>query len=141
MKLKQYCSAFLLMAILSMSSICLGYQPETKAKDEFWLNLPSSPLRITMTPNERFLTLDNYSSKQISGYQLGCVIENHGGIKILSRMKPNKTVLEPADPANQQVHFISLGTYTENLEVCRKRKAKLAVIEVTYSNGDKWEAK
>jgi len=137
----------LIYSTLAVSGLfsCLGVigqvqQADLHKDDTFWVNLPSCPLRISLSANNRFLTLDNHSDKQVLRYRLGCVVEEQGKYRVLRKMKVERTNLVPVDPANDKISFESLDPHKEFSKMCKKGAGRLAVIEVGFIDGSTWKA-
>jgi hypothetical protein len=117
--------------LLCGSSLSRGQQSEVGTKEVFWLNLPSSPLRIAVDSNGRHLELRNQSSGAVTGYQLGCVTEESGKIKVQRRF-------ELLEMKNE----LAAGWFTVDdfkyRDLCKEKKAKLAVLRVGFSDGAEW---
>ena len=129
--------AFQLLVFFSIYTLA---QNTNLNKDEFWLNLPESPLRIALTPNGRFFTIGNYSSKEVIKYKFGCVIIKDNRIKIIKRSRWFEVNLLPANLPNQ-VHaiFFEPSELSDDENFCEK--AKLIIIKVRFKDKSEWVAK
>lgn len=114
------------------------FQVDVRSQEQPWLNLPASPLRIERSPNGRFLTLSNYSSKKAIKYRLGCIVTTDNRIKIIGRMKVNIITLEPADAVTNLVSFVPFDIAENDVKRCSNKDAKLAVVEVTFADDSTW---
>lgn len=139
MRRHSYGAVLLLLVAGVMLSISQAHQTDKAISEEWWINLPSSPLRIARTPNGRLMTLSNHSSNRITQYQLGCVIKESDKVKVVCKMNRQKTDLLPADSVKGEVYFESLDSREKHKERCDKKNAKLAVVEVIFADGSVWK--
>lgn len=123
---------------LTMMSLA-AFQAEAGSQEQFWLNLPTSPLKIERSPNGRFITLSNYSSKEALKYRLGCVVKTYKDIKVIRKFSKEVDSIAPVDLANNQVSFILLDPTLEDVKRCTDKGAKLAVVEVTFADDSTWK--
>jgi hypothetical protein len=101
-------------------------------KDENWLDVSSSPLQIRFS--KRDLLFVNRSSKKIVSFRLGCV----GGISdnlVISELPVVTTNLEPANALISSITF-----YRTDLERCKRKNGKLAVVSVGFEDNSSWRA-
>lgn len=115
------------------------FQAEAGSQEQFWLNLPTSHLKIERSPNGRSLPLSNYSPKEAIKYWLGCVVKTNEKIKISNTRKRQAVSLPPIEAAMNQVSFIPLDLETNDVKRCTDKGAKLAVVEVTFADGSTWK--
>jgi hypothetical protein len=134
-------TAILIVMVLSVSNLSSAQQSSAQEKEAFWVNLPSSPLRIALGPNQRDLELRNHSSGVVTGYQLGCVTEESGKIRVQSRFESveMKNELGPPDPRTGKLWFTVSDLKYRDL--CNEKKAKLAVVSVSFADGSQWMIK
>jgi len=117
-----------------------GGQTSKATPEEWWINLPSSPLRIKRSANGRHVDLINSSSASINQYQLGCATIEVGKVRVQRKMKAQITNLLPADSVKGEVYFESLDSREKYKERCYKDNSKLAVIKVSFVDGSVWKA-
>lgn len=103
---------------------------------DFWVNLESSPLVFEINESRRVLYLSNYGLKRVSSYRLGCVSSTPAKVRILRKMPVTIADLEP----NQWL-LNSVYVYAKDKARCDKVQGKLAVVEVTFSDGTHWKQK
>jgi hypothetical protein len=101
------------------------------------LNLPSSPLVISATPNGRYLIAENYSRGTVNEYQAGCVTEELGKVTIKTVFKAVKG--DVPLPSNDKRWFS--GMDLRDMDSCTEKNAKLAVIRVSFVDGSEWRIK
>lgn len=128
-----------LVVVIGLSAINHAGQTDRAIADEWWINLASSPLRITRTASGRVVTVSNFSSGSINQYQLGCVTKEAGKLRVKRKMKAQITNLQPVDAVKGEVYFESLDLREKYQELCGKENAKLAVIKVTFIDGSVWK--
>lgn len=95
-------------------------------------NLTESPLTLSITENKRHLLLSNVTSKQITGYKLGVVTTNKGALKLI------RTSVSIATNLGINEMAINPKAVDDELAFCRKKKAKLVVVEVAFADGSFW---
>ena len=130
--------AAVLIAIILATSI--PGKPQRKDAEEdtaSLLNLPSSPLKIGVSANGRHLEITNYSAGTVVGYQMGCVTEESGKIKVESRFSSvkMKNELGPAEPG--KVSFTAVDEFRSR-DLCKEKSMKLAIISVSFADGSEW---
>ena len=128
-------AAAAVVAVLSLYNLFAAQKDRAQVPDVFWVNLPSSPLRIAVSGNGRHLEARNHSFGTVAGYQLGCVIEESGRITVEARFETAKTDLGPVDP-DGKVWFTEIDL--KYRDICREKNAKLAVVRVTFADGSEW---
>jgi hypothetical protein len=136
---------FVLLIALFLNVVLITGQAQqvngAKTQEEWWINLSSSPLEFKVFPNDRFLALFNRSGGHVVEFKLGCVIQNKGRARAISKTTGIKTNLAAASASGQQMYFKDVLSYAEETERCRKESAKLAVIEVVFADGAIWMVK
>jgi hypothetical protein len=127
-------AAILVAALLCGPNLSRAQQSGAQEDEVFWINLPSSPLRLGLDRNRRFLEVRNHSSGAVTGYQLGCVTEESGKIKVQSRFEPLEMKKE-----------LAAGWFTVDdfkyRDLCSEKKAKLVVVLVSFADGSQWMIK
>jgi hypothetical protein len=129
-------NAAMLVMILSVSTLSWAQKSDPQGGEVFWLNLPSSPLRIAATPNGRHLEARNHSTGTVAGYELGCVTQESGKTTIKSRFKSEEVNLGPVDQATGKVWFVEIDF--KDRDLCEHNDAKLAVVSVRFADGSHW---
>jgi hypothetical protein len=128
--------AIIIVTFLSLSGRGQAQEVDTRAQG--LVNQPSSPLRIGVSSNGRHVEADNVSSGTVIEYQTGCVAEEVGKITIRSQFKPVKVELAPAG-SGKALWFTEIDF--KDLDLCREKNAKLAVIRVSFADGSEWRIK
>lgn len=123
------------LAILVVE-IGLGAQSAQQEREEWSVNVPSSPLEIIFSPSRRDMEFLNRSSGRINHYRLGCVREVGEGMKVLRRFPIVK-----ADLSSGEALINSVTRYAESVQQCSMDKGKFAVIEVGFRDGSDWKVK
>ena len=129
----------IIIFLVAMSPVCSMGQNRQSGKqggEDWWINLPSSPLVFEANVSGRMLNLFNQGSKSIKRYRLGCVVEENGKLKISHKMAVAKTNLAPNKGLLNMTYV-----YADDKSRCERDRAKLSVIEVTFSGGSQWKAK
>jgi hypothetical protein len=98
------------------------------------MNLPSSPLTLNLSESKRDLLLGNGSNKRVVKYRLGEVAQKKDKLVVVHRSEPitidlsaNETLINPSE-------------VEQELKFSLRKKTKLAVVEVTFSDGTVWQA-
>jgi hypothetical protein len=107
-----------------------------RGEDEaFLMNLAGAPLTLNISENKRDIFLSNITSIQIISYKLGSISKKKGVLTI--------TRVTASLPVNLKVNEAAINPkdVDEELGYTRKKKAKLAVVEVTFADGSIWEGK
>jgi hypothetical protein len=128
----------IILAIFFTPPITVAQHPTNSptTPQDFWVNLESSPLVFEINESRRVLYLYNYGLKRVSSYRLGCVSSTPGKVRILRKMPVTTADLEP----NQWL-LNSVYVYAKDKARCDKVQAKLAVVEVRFSDGSRWKQK
>lgn len=129
----------LLLILSSSSSMSLTHQADVVTPQDWWFNVPSSPLEFSLFPNKRFLGLTNRSTGRIVQFALGCVTQDGDKIRAVCRATVTKTDLAASSTSGQQLYFKDVAAYSEDRKCCDKAKAKLAVVEVNFADGSTWK--
>ena len=131
---KQALAIILLLGIaLGTASSFPSREPTFLREDEWWANLPSSPLVMLGSPSKRDVSLENRSGDIIISYTMGCVIRTGTRWRVLRKLRRTNTNLEPG-----KALLNSASTYARSREECSERKAKLALVEVYFADGTTW---
>lgn len=105
-----------------------------------WLNIPSAPLQFRANPNGRNYAIGNFSDAFVVGYRVGCVVQEADGLRILSKRAPQKKDLAPHDRVKNEVASeIVMSAHGNWNEPFCEGKAKLAILEVVFSDGGFWK--
>jgi hypothetical protein len=127
----------LIVLILVITRLTFAFHQQKSAPpEEWWANVPSSPLFMAGSPSKRDLSLENRSSGMIVSYTLGCVIQGGGRWRVLHRMNNISTSLEPG-----KALLSSVSVYTKHRERCARKDARVAVVEVHFSDGSVWKSR
>jgi hypothetical protein len=131
-------TAVLVLFNLAVSNPCQSQQTDVEARNRGLSNLPSSPIRLSVSNSARYLEVSNHSSGTVIGYQLGCVVDESGKIKVKSRFATVtlKDVLKPADPFDKREWFVATDLSFRDL--CQEKGDKLAVLSVSFADGGEW---
>jgi hypothetical protein len=105
----------------------------TGADKEGWVNLPGTPLKFSLLANRYTLSLTNVSKKVIRKHTLGCVKTPTQSIHKLRKVT---VTLEPGKSS-----FGNLDSYQKDLAACQASDSALAVVNVTFTDGEVWKAK
>ena len=107
--------------------------------DEWWFNVPGAPVNMELSPKKDFLLLTNYSQKQVSEYQLGCILIKDGQFSKIYKSWQFEEALRllPSTPENLFVE--SVDDKFNNGKICEK--GKLAVIAVSFKDGSEYSIK
>jgi hypothetical protein len=133
-------SRYGLAAISIVTFLSLSWRGQAQAVDaqaKPLLNLPSSPLVISVTPNGRYLIAENYSRGTVNEYQAGCVTEELGKVTIKTAFKAVKGDVPP--PSDGKRWFA--GMDLRDLDSCSEKATKLAVIRVSFADESEWRIK
>ena len=116
--------------------IIMGFQTIqlTHAQDQKWLNAPDTPLKFALLANGHTLSLTNVSSKAIQKHTLGCV--NPSSHKVTLKLRTTSVALEPGKSS-----FGNLSSYGRDLATCKASHSALAVIAVSFTDGQSWDYK
>ncbi len=129
-----------ILRVIALALMALAvFEVGTKAQEQFWFNLPDSPLKIERSPNGRFITLGNYSFKESSKYRLGCVVTTDERIKVVSKFSEEIDSIAPFDSVNDQYSATLLDLTQEDVKKCTNKGAKLAAVEVVFADGSTWK--
>ena len=82
--------------LLCLPLLCLAKKPSRHAQNSWWLNVPHAPIIFDYEPIKNVLLEDLYkrkywfglrnrSSKPVSSYSLGCVVQNGRSFTIVNR--------------------------------------------------------
>jgi len=111
---------------------------------EWIVNLPSSPLSISPASKVKAVRFDSRSTGNIVGFRLGCVAETKDSFTILEVLKEQRINLPAAigeGDIDPQIIFMPISEFDGYRSRCEKANAKVAVIEVEFSDGGIWKAK
>jgi hypothetical protein len=99
------------------------------------MNIAGTPLELKITENKRHILLSNVSPVRVVGYKLGAVAYKKGVpvlVRVSARIEVSLDVHEAA---------INPKVVEDELDYCRRKKAKLAVVEVIFADGSVWLGK
>jgi hypothetical protein len=127
-------AAILVVTVLCTPNLSRAQQSSAHEDKVFWINLPSSPLTIGLDRNRRHLEVRNHSSGVVMGYQLGCATEESGKIKVHRNFDPVE-IKNGLDPG-----WFTVSDFKYR-DLCSEKKANLAVVSVSFSDGSQWMIK
>ena len=125
----------LFLAILAIE-IERGVQSAQQKREEWSVNVPSSPLEIIFSPSRRDMEFLNRSSGRINHYRLGCVRQVGEGMRVF-----RKFPIVKADLSSGEALINSVTHYAESVQRCSIERGKFAVIEVGFRDGSDWKVK
>ncbi len=135
---KRYLLVVLLLTVTMAPKESLAQQSAGEPLDALWINLPSTPLRFFANPDGNGYSLSNYSIGYIVQFRVGCVLEQDGSFKILSKRAAKEISLRPM--TSGEVHGRAVLALTgAAFDPCKK--GKLTVIEVQFKDGAVWKIK
>lgn len=108
------------------------------SRSDLFFDRPNLPARIGYTPLGAYPTLENHSDKGVIRYRLGCVLEENGQLKIPAKRKEEVTDLPPANISKTSIPFTALSL-REIKKECSAKKAKIAVVDITFADGTTWK--
>jgi hypothetical protein len=105
-----------------------------QAKQSRFINFENSPVALEELGNSH--QVRNASSKTVVKFTLACLITPNGKPStVLLKFPAKETDIAPGDASGE----IRLDSPSSS-EICAARKAKLAVIDVTFSDASQWLA-
>ena len=133
--------AFLIAVVFSVTStLGSAFQENDSLTDKWVFKQPTSPLRVTISSNGEDYALNNYSTRRVIGYRLGCAAEKAGGAKIKRKGKLKRVEIAPLDESANQRFAKTYTIYADqDFYPCVQKKLKLIVLEVRFSDGSKWK--
>jgi hypothetical protein len=107
------------------------------ANDEDWfVNLPSSPLILSVISRGQNLAITNRAKEKIIQYKLGCITKDKYGVRVVHFHKSHVVDLQTNDFVGLPVDKI-----VEMVRHCKKKQARLAVVEAIFADGSIWKAR
>jgi len=135
---KGYWLIIFLLIVLGLQQRSFAQQAAEEPLESLWINLPSTPLRFFPNTDGIGYSLNNYSIGYIVQYRLGCVVEQGGGFKVLTKRDAKEISLRPM--TSGEVHGRAvLPLSGRAFDPCKK--GKLTVIEVQFKDGAVWKIK
>jgi hypothetical protein len=130
------------LGVISVPPVTSGSrQADDAVAKKLLFNMPTSPLKLTISSNREFYSVDNHSPKRVVSYRLGCVVEDGNNIKIKYKAKPKLVDIAPLDDSQNRITGKAYTIYGDkDFHSCIKKKAKLTVLEVGFSDGSLWLA-
>jgi hypothetical protein len=135
---------FVLITLLCVSAVSGRHSQSDSRLDETltkkWiLEQPKSPLKLTLRQNGEVYDIENYSSRQVGSYRLGCIVEEGSKIYIKRKARWRQVEIAPLNEKLGQRYGKSYTLYADaDAYPCVERKMKLAVLEVMFSDRSKW---
>ncbi|MCM3872566.1 MAG: hypothetical protein ND895_17930 [Pyrinomonadaceae bacterium] len=116
-------------------------QTAAPVKPNWWVNLPSSPLKIDLVVGQGY-GLSNFSEGSVVRYRTGCVVWKKEKLEITKRgpLRYTPVSMKPINLSRTpyETHSLLEGSgFTA--ERCNGR-AKTAIIEVLFDDGSVWKA-
>ena len=122
--------AFGVATLMGLPFLLFGQSSKSKSPI---INFDGAPARVKITG--KTFAVKNISSQTIAVFQMACVIEKDKGFLVILKFDPKLGKLQP----NQSASEIVIDGLN-SLELCKNRKARLAVLSVTFEDGKKWTA-
>ena len=134
----------ILLAIILALSLITCFPQSQKTSDtksvDFWINLPSSPVIIYEDSQPFSSYIKNITLGSISQYQFGCVVKKENGLlEIKSEAKTEDFYIGENPP--EKFNYFPKSAHGSYLRGICSGDAKLAVIEVKFTDGAKWTIK
>lgn len=115
-----------------LTAINLGSEASAFGRDADWIdNTHGAPLLIV--GKEHTLTVKNRSQKTVQSYRLGCLRSDPHSV--VHRFPLEKTQIAPST-GNMVATF---DAPPEEQVTCQKLRARVSVLEVTFTDGTKWQ--
>jgi len=127
------CSIMCLLSIIGTS-----YQQGQEATPQIF-NAQSSPLKIGLTPNKEYIRIENDSDKTVTGYRLGCVVNENEEIKDKCVFEFKHANIKPIDQVKDLVFASVFGVEQSGLYYCKQTSTMLTAIEVNFDDGSSWK--
>lgn len=105
-------------------------------RDDWWLNVPSSPLRFERLPNARFVTLTNVSTGRVVRYQLGCVRRVGERYVVVDKLQEVPTDLSP-----REGHPANINGFLDEEKRCNAKRSRVSAVFATFADGATWRAR
>jgi hypothetical protein len=125
-----------LFAFFWLLTTLLGHaqQAQEQREERWWISPETSPLPLRMGSNGRHLDLVNTTQDVVIAHAFGCIVETANGYRAEKVFPERKVELNPG-----QALITSTDWYRDNyLPKCGAETAKLAVVKITFSNGNRW---
>lgn len=108
-------------------------------------NPSEAPVRLSLSPNEKYIVVTNYSDKEVKALTLGCVVDLPDGPLVKKTIQSMKWFdlaqidLAPADVENSRLSMFAFPVTDESVTQCQKKAALFAVIEARFADGSSWK--
>lgn len=106
-------------------------------ESSWWRNTPEAPLSLAVSPNGRFLSIENSSVQSVRAFRFGCVSDETGELEVLCILPEER--LSKCLGFGRSI-FLEIAAFNEGRERCSSKRAKLAVVAVEFEDGSRWEA-
>jgi hypothetical protein len=135
MSAKQKCHIILPLLTAHFLVLAFWATAQTKpARQTRFVNFENSPVTLEELGNSH--QVRNVSSKTVVKFTLACLIAPNGKpSEVVLKFPAKETNILPGDTAGE----IRVDSASSS-EICTARKAKLAVIDVTFSDASQWLA-
>jgi hypothetical protein len=125
--------ASLLLTVFFLISGLRATAQINQSQESRFLNFENSPVALEGLGNSH--QVRNTSSKTVVKFTLACVASEGKRRTIISRFPVSETNLAPGYTVGE----IRVDSPSSS-EICAARKVRLAVIDVTFSDGSQWHA-
>lgn len=116
---------------------------QTTLNSEYWLNIGSCPLKINVNESGSPFTslfLENTAQSAIIDYQLGCVVEENGVIKIKAE-KPVEKIEIKSSATTDNILYLPKSSHGNYLSSICSQPYKVAIINLNFADGGTWTLK
>jgi len=105
-------------------------------QESWWRNVPEAPLSLAVSPNGRFLSIENSSAQAVRALRFGCVSDETGELEVLCILPEER--LSKCLGSGRSI-FLEIAAFNEGRERCSSKRAKLAIVAVEFEDGSRWE--
>jgi hypothetical protein len=133
-----------MIVLISLLLICVGLGQAKPDQDRIILSSSETPVRLTLSPNKKYVEVTNYSYLEVRTLVLGCAAESADGITLKKRIEEMdhfnlaKIDLPAADWEKSRLGFFTFMTSDEIVRDCQRLNSALAVIEIRFADGSTW---
>jgi hypothetical protein len=142
--LRKYLPLTIVAGAFAILTINIQAQELRALSKEWLINLPSTPLNLSLPSKVNSVRLDSRSTGNIIGFHLGCIAQEKDKFTVVGILEERRINLPGAygegdiDPT---IIFMPISEF-ENYKVrCETTNAKVGVVEVEFSDGSIWKAK
>ena len=133
------------LALMINQSVVPECEIDDGCQSQIVYNSPTTPVRLTLSPNGKYIEATNYSAKQVKTLTFGCLVVDADGPSIKKRIQDIEHFdlahidLDPANWESSRLSMFAFPVDEKSVLQCKELGTLFSVIEAEFKDNSEWK--